>query len=84
MKNKVKTCTPISPEHKRANLWFSSLVHQIDISAPANESAKASLEHSIDFFRAFAQTGDKRFLDLCEDFLQSTIKATHSMATQAA
>ena len=84
MKLKVKSCNPISPEHKRANLWFSSLVHQIDLSVHTNEAVKASLEHSVDFYRAYAQTGDKRFLELCEDFLKSTLSATHAIAARAA
>tara|TARA_Y100001934_G_scaffold262256_1_gene336513 strand:+ start:635 stop:889 length:255 start_codon:yes stop_codon:yes gene_type:complete len=84
MAAKIKLCKPISPEHQRANRWFSSLIHQADFSAPSNEKTQAGLEHCIDFFRAYAQTGDKRFLNLCEDFLQYTLTSTKDVRPRAA
>jgi hypothetical protein len=37
-----------------------------------------SLQHSIQFYGTFAETGDHRYLTMCEDFLKYTIK--HSPA----
>ena len=80
----IKICKPMSPEHQRANAWFSSLIHQISPQTYRNKTTKAGLEQCVDFFRAYAQTGDKRFLGLCEDFLKATIAATGKQDSQRA
>lgn len=73
---KIKICKPLSAKHQRANRWFASLIHQVDLKKPGSEKAQAGLENCIDFFRAYAQTGDKRFLNLCEDSLKYTLTTT--------
>ena len=81
---KIKLCKPMSPQHQRANRWFASLIHQVDFQKPLAPKTQAGLEQCVDFFRAYAQTGDKRFLNLCEDFLKFTLVATQSLAPNAA
>ncbi len=58
-------CSPITPEHRRGMRWFASLAQAINQSA--------SLKHSVQFYSLFAQTGDKQYLERCEDFLRYTL-----------
>ena len=81
---KIKICKPMSPEHQRANRWFASLIHQVDFQKPLAPKTQAGLEQCVDFFRAYAQTGDQRFLNLCEDFLKYTLTATQKPISKAA
>ena len=81
---KIKVCKPLSPKHQRANRWFASLIHQVDAIKPLNPKTQAGIEHCVDFFRAYAQTGDQRFLNLCEDFLQYTLTETEEPRAAAA
>jgi hypothetical protein len=63
---------PVSPEHRRGMLWFASLTHHVLSQARATG---ASLKRSIEFYTVYAETGDERYLGLCEDFLRDSLVA---------
>lgn len=82
--SRYHVCKPLTPEHRRGVRWFSSLAQNFETQIGAkrgNGSAmrlSQSLQHSIQFYGTFAETGDHRYLTMCEDFLKYTIK--HSPA----
>lgn len=77
-------CKPLTPEHRRGVRWFSSLAQTFEQRVGHMQGDGAamritqSLQHSIQFYGTFAETGDQRYLTMCEDFLRYTIK--HSAA----
>jgi len=86
--SRFQVCVPKSPEHRRGMKWFSSLTRAAEtnlarqISAPraafsgtsTGTESQMSLQHAIQLYRVFAETGDRRYLDLCEDFLRYSLK----------
>jgi hypothetical protein len=78
--SRYHVCKPLTPEHRRGVRWFSSLAQHFEhaignvrSSGTAMRVAQ-SLQHSIQFYGTFAETGDQRYLSMCEDFLKYTIK----------
>ena len=82
--SRYHVCKPLTPEHRRGVRWFSSLAqsfeHRLGHSRGNGAAMRLSqsLQHSIQFYGTFAETGDQRYLTMCEDFLKYTIK--HSPA----
>lgn len=76
--SRYHVCKPLSPEHRRGVRWFSSLA-QLFEQQVGNNSGSAmrctqSLQHSVQFYGTYAETGDQRYLTMCEDFLKYTIR----------
>ncbi|MEL6339870.1 MAG: hypothetical protein AAFP04_04100 [Myxococcota bacterium] len=67
-----KTCKPLSAAHRRGIRWFSSITHAVENDV-AGQPIK-SLQHCIQFYSCYAESGDGRYLNLCEDFLKYAIK----------
>ena len=74
---RYQVCVPKSQEHRRAMKWFSSLLRTAeDHMAPKNKGEdEVSLQHSMQLYSVYAETGDRRYLDLCEDFLKYSLHA---------
>ena len=56
--------------------WFTSLTRTyedrlLDDSQTIDE--QVSLQHSIQLYSVFAETGDDRYLDLCDEFLRQSL-----------
>ena len=72
-------CKPKSQEHRRGMKWFSSIArvveHQVTeppctSTGPLKENEeRVNLQHATQLYSVFVETGDERFLRLCEDFL---------------
>lgn len=58
------------PELRRGARWFSALAHALEGSA----RDRAPLQHCLQFYSCYAESGDVRYLNLCEDFLKYAIK----------
>jgi hypothetical protein len=71
--SKFQVCKPLTTEHRRGVRWFSSLAQVLDNTSDKTTVAQ-SLQHSIQFYGTFAETGDERYLTMCEDFLKYALK----------
>lgn len=71
--NDVQVCRPLSPEHRRGVRWFSAITHAVE--SRTEKDLDQSLQHSIQFYSCYAESGDRRYLTLCEDFLKYAVKA---------
>lgn len=77
--SRYHVCKPLSPEHRRGVRWFSSLAQLFEQQMGGSQASAAlrstqSLQHSVQFYGTFAETGDQRYLTMCEDFLKYTIR----------
>lgn len=63
-------CKPLTQDHRRGVRWFSSLTSLFG----TQYEVTPSLGHSIQFYSAYAETGDERFLGMAEDFLKYSLK----------
>ncbi|MEO1172713.1 MAG: hypothetical protein AAFX94_11790 [Myxococcota bacterium] len=72
-KSGVQVCKPLSPAHRRGVRWFSAITHAIESNT--DKDLDRSLQHSIQFYSCYAESGDSRYLALCEDFLKYAVKA---------
>ncbi len=75
---KLQVCRPKTSEHRRAMKWFSSLTRIVDRELAADETDQAkddrtTLQHSMQLFGIYVESGEKSYLDLCEDFLKHTL-----------
>ena len=81
-----QVCRPKTSDHRRAMKWFGALTRIVeDQSTEVQTKAgdKVSLQHSVQFFSLFAETGDQRYLELSEDFLKFALTcATPAPATR--
>ena len=62
----------ITQEQVKGLRWFQSLARSFEVSCRA-EDAPTELHHSLQFYGLYAQTGDPRYLAMCEDFLRSAL-----------
>lgn len=76
-------CKPKSADHRRGMKWFGTLARAVeDFSTPAGDDLgqhqdnMTSLQHAIQLYSVFVETGDKRYLDLSEDFLKYALGAS--------
>ena len=76
----VLTDSPRSAEHMRGMLWVSSLARVLDARLavqddPTGQTAddRLSLQHALQLYGIYAETGDDRYLGLSEDFLRYTL-----------
>lgn len=51
-----------------------TLEHIGDEAKPNAGEAKQSLQHSLQFYSIYAETGDSRYLNMCDDFLRQSIE----------
>ncbi len=72
-----QVCKPLSPEHRRGVRWFSALTHAVE----HRNTDQAPLQHCIQFYSCYAESGDGRYLTLCEDFLKYAIRAMDRAST---
>lgn len=68
----------VSREHQRGLRWFVSLTQILEQDLMAQDDDKAkddqvSLQHSVQLYSMYAETGDEKFLELSEDFLKYTL-----------
>ncbi len=64
-------CNPTTLEHRRAIQWFAGLTGNADTML--EHAQKASLQNAIEFYKVFAETGDERYLKMCEQFLKVSL-----------
>ena len=69
--SEYQVCKPLSPEHRRGGRWFSALTHAVEGQA----EDRAQIQHCIQFYSCYAESGDGRYLTLCEDFLKYAIRS---------
>ena len=72
---KVRVCKPVSQGHHAGAKWLNSLSQVIERSPESDPEFVAQLKHSLNFYSCYAQTGDKRYLGLCEEFMQASLAA---------
>ena len=72
---KITVCKPASKKHRSAMGWFASLTQIAEQRKIVTGKSRAGLHSSIEFYRAYIQTDDRRFLNICEDFLSDSLKA---------
>ncbi len=72
MNEQVQVCRPVTSEHSRGFKWLSSIMQSVNEMIPTGSGAR-SLQHSLQFYTLYAQTGDEQYLGLCEDFLRSSL-----------
>lgn len=63
---------PYEPNKQRGVNWFSSLAQFVERHIDVTDTK--SLKHSIQFYSFYAETGDQRYLNLCEDFLKHSLR----------
>jgi hypothetical protein len=71
-------CVPKTSEHRRGMKWFSSLTRAVEELVTVKKEAPraedpVSLQHSIQLYSVYVETGDSRYLQLCEDFLKYSL-----------
>jgi hypothetical protein len=71
-------CVPKTQEHRRGMKWFSALTRVVEEKVPGRRDAArcedpVSLQHSIQLYSVYVETGDSRYLALCEDFLKYSL-----------
>jgi len=76
-----QVCKPLSPAHRRGVRWFSAITHAVEQNN--GQKVGSSLQHCIQFYSCYAETGDQRYLTLCEDFLKFAVKALNRPETAA-
>jgi hypothetical protein len=59
----------VSREHVRGFRWFSALAR---VAAETSDSG-VGLHQSLQLYSMYAQTGDVRYLKLCENFLKLSL-----------
>jgi len=65
-------CRPKTQAHKSGMKWFESLSRILnDSDGPKDMSC---MSHSIQFYSLFVETGEERYLEMCEDFLKYAVK----------
>ena len=70
---RFQVCKPISSCHRRGMQWFASLTRLVDaVKVPEADDAMM-LNHSVQFYSVYAETGDERYLKMCEDFLRDVV-----------
>jgi len=76
----LKLCRPKTSDHRHAMKWFNSLVQVTDTALEARETNdgqalddRVTLQHATQLYGMFAQSGDERYLSMCEDFLRSSL-----------
>ena len=80
---RIKLCKSLSAKYQVANHWFASLINQVGPQERVTPQTQAGLEFCVDSFHTYAQTGDERFLTLCEDFLKYTLATTQNPMAKA-
>lgn len=74
--SQFQVCKPLTSDHRRAIRWFSSLTQAVERPVETRAPSEPSLQHSIQFYGVYAETGDERYLSLCENFLKYTLQVT--------
>ena len=77
-RTKVHVCRPKTSCHRTGLKWLTSLARVLDAPAEGLEAGqhadvKQGLRHSMQFYSIYAETGDHRYLDMCEDFLRQCL-----------
>ncbi|MBI3179343.1 MAG: hypothetical protein HYZ27_06750 [Deltaproteobacteria bacterium] len=72
MDEQTQICRPVTSEHSRGFRWLASIMQSVDEMIPEG-SGDRSLQHSLQFYTLYAQTGDEQYLNLCEDFLRFSL-----------
>ena len=84
---KLQTCRPKTSEHRRGMRWFTSLTTLLENDLATTSTIlsddRMSLQHTVQLYGVFVETGDARYLNLCEDFLQHTLKCTPKASSPA-
>jgi hypothetical protein len=62
----------VTQEQIKGLRWFQSLARTFEGHCHEDE-APMELHHSLQFYGLYAQTGDQRYLAMCEDFLRSAL-----------
>ncbi len=68
----TKASRPVSRGHATGLRWFASLTRTAN-----RRTTLESLQQSMEFYNRYAQTGDYRYLDLCEDLLRVSLIESH-------
>ena len=76
--NNFHVCVPKTSDHRRGMKWFSALTRAMEETVTGRDDARASedpvsLQHSIQLYSVYVETGDSRYLQLCEDFLKYSL-----------
>ncbi len=87
----LQTCSPKTADHRRGMRWFASLtqVLEADLAVDRNDLGKTeddrvSLQHSLQLYGVFVETGDPRYLNLANDFLRYTLEDEEAADARAA
>ncbi|MEZ4272374.1 MAG: hypothetical protein R3C68_13405 [Myxococcota bacterium] len=78
-KSSFQVCKPKTEGHRRGMKWFSSITRAHKDRALGCLSVNhqsVNLAHATKLYGVFAETGDARYLALCEDFLQHSLSGT--------
>ena len=74
----IQVCRPKTSCHRRSLKWMSSLTQ---LAEPIGEQDPTlaserhqSLQHSMQFYSIYVETGDERYLSMCEDFLRQLLE----------
>ena len=66
-------CQPLSPQHQRGMLWFWNLSSAAEDTKVLGDDGFMLLRRSQEFYDLYAQTGENRYLTLCEAFLKDSL-----------
>jgi len=66
--------------------WFASIARAMEdgVLEIDDTDERVNLQHSIQLYSVFVETGDKRYLELCEDFLRYALVPTAEPRTARA
>jgi hypothetical protein len=53
--------------------WFACLANAVEMTAADPMAFGPGLKRSIEFYSLYVETGDERYLGLCEDFLKDSL-----------
>ena len=66
---KIAICKPVSPRHKKAAQWMSSIVQTLQRHPTEKPLGHGNLQNALELFAAFTQTGDEEYRQLSNRFL---------------
>lgn len=85
------THNPRSSAHLRGMMWVQSLARVLDgrlavQDDPTGQAAddRLSLQHAMQLYGIYAETGDERYLSLSEDFLRYSLETAPSRPARTA
>jgi hypothetical protein len=86
--SRIRSCKPKTSDHRRGMHWFSSLAGVLEKQIASDTEIlcdeRLNLQHTVQLYGVFVETGDNRYLSLTEDFLQHCLTTTAAPSPAAA